>query len=43
MNGDWDFLLHLHNIGRRRADDWLAVNFDRLGVESSISLESKYL
>jgi NTE family protein len=43
MNGDWDFLLHLRDIGRQRADDWLASNFDRLGVESTIDLETKYL
>jgi len=37
MNGNWDFLLHLHDIGRRRADDWLASNFDRIGLESSVN------
>ena len=43
MNGDWDFLLHLHDIGRRRANDWLVSEFDHLGVESSIDFETKYL
>jgi NTE family protein len=43
MNGDWDFLLHLYDIGRRRADDWLASNFDLLGIESSIDFQTKYL
>ena len=43
MNGDWDFLLHLHDLGRKRADDWLASNFDRLGIESSIDFQTKYL
>jgi len=43
MNGNWDFLLHLHDIGRIRADDWLTSNFDRLGVESSIDFQTKYL
>jgi NTE family protein len=43
MNGNWSFLLHLHAIGRKRADDWLTSNFDRLGIESSIDLQTKYL
>jgi NTE family protein len=43
LNGDWDFLLYLHDVGRRRTGDWLASNFDRLGVESSIDLQTEYL
>ena len=43
LNGDWNFLLYLYEIGRRRTEDWLASNFDRLGVESSIDLQTKYL
>ena len=43
MNGDWDFLLHLHDIGRRRANNWLVSEFDHLGVELSIDFETKYL
>src|SRR5271169_4833121 len=36
LNGDWNFLSHLYEIGRERADYWLAVNFDHLGVESTV-------
>jgi NTE family protein len=43
LNGDWDFLQHLYKIGRERADKWLTSNFDRLGVETTIDLQSKYL
>jgi NTE family protein len=43
LNGDWDFLQHLYKIGRERADKWLKSNFDRLGVETTIDLQSKYL
>ncbi len=43
LNGDWDFLQHLYKIGRERADDWLKSNFNRLGVETTIDLQSKYL
>jgi NTE family protein len=42
LNNNWDFLSHLHEVGRARADKWLAANFDRLGVESTVSLEEKY-
>jgi NTE family protein len=42
LNGDWNFLSHLHAVGRERADEWLATNFDRLGVESTIDLREKY-
>src|SRR5262249_26196791 len=30
LNADWDFLLHLHDAGRRHAADWIAANFDRI-------------
>jgi NTE family protein len=42
LNADWDFLTHLHKMGRTRADNWLAANFDSLGVESTIDLRAKY-
>src|SRR5208282_4998344 len=42
LNGDWDFLTHLHEMGRDRADKWLKANFDRLGVESTVDLHEKY-
>jgi NTE family protein len=43
LNGDWAFLLHLHDLGRKRADDWLVSNFDRVGIESSVDIQTKYL
>jgi NTE family protein len=43
MNGSWEFLLHLYRIGRERADQWLKSHFDRLGVETTIDLRSRYL
>ena len=42
LNADWDFLLHLHNMGRARADQWLEANFDQLGFESTVDLDAKY-
>jgi len=42
LNSDWDFLLHLHEMGRERADQWLAANFDRIGQDSTVDLYEKY-
>ena len=43
MNADWRFLTHLFDLGRERANEWLSVNFDRLGVETTVDLKSRYL
>jgi len=42
LNGDWDFLQHLCTLGRVRADQWLAANFDRIGQDSTVDLYQKY-
>ena len=42
LNADWDFLEHLHNMGRARAYQWLQTNFDRLGIESTVDLDAIY-
>jgi NTE family protein len=42
LNANWDFLQHLHSMGRARADQWLEANFDRLGIESTVDLDAKY-
>jgi NTE family protein len=42
LNADWDFLQHLHKMGRARADQWLNANFDRIGTESTVDLDSRY-
>ncbi len=38
FRADWDFFLSLHGIGRHAAEQWLARNFDRVGVESTADL-----
>jgi NTE family protein len=43
LNGDWEFLTYLRDQGRGHADKWLAVNFDRLGRESSVDIRKEYL
>jgi NTE family protein len=43
FNADWDFLIFLRDQGRKCADNWLAQNFAKLGVESSVDAEQVYL
>jgi NTE family protein len=43
MNAEWKFLTHLFELGRDRADKWIAANFDRVGVETTVDLQAKYL
>jgi NTE family protein len=42
-NADWDFLIFLRDQGRKCAGDWIAKNFVKLGVESSIDVDQSYL
>jgi len=42
LNGDWDFLMHLHELGRKRTTEWLTANFDRIGIASTVDLQQKY-
>jgi NTE family protein len=42
LNADWDFLQHLYKMGSARADQWLKDNFDRIGTESTVDLDSRY-
>lgn len=42
LNNSWDFLCHLHDVGRQRADAWLNDNFAQLGKASTVDLEEKY-
>ncbi len=40
FNAEWDFLLHLRDIGRRAADRWLEKNFEMMGERSSVDMRS---
>jgi NTE family protein len=42
-NADWAFLTFLRDQGRKCAGDWLAKNFAKLGVESSVDIDKMYL
>ncbi len=40
LNAEWEFLKYLHRIGYQTADQWLAANFDRIGIESTLDTSS---
>jgi NTE family protein len=42
LNGDWNFLQRLFELGRVRTAEWLAENFDRIGRDSTVDLYEKY-
>jgi NTE family protein len=43
LNADWDFLLHLHDIGRDRAEQWVNSHLGMVGIESTVDIRAKYL
>ena len=43
LNGDWNFLTHLRDLGRTHAASWLEKNYDSLNHESTIDIRAKYL
>lgn len=43
LNADWEFLTHLRDVGRERAERWLETNFDALNQRTSVDLRAAYL
>jgi NTE family protein len=43
LNADWEFLTHLRDIGRRRADAWLEKSLGDVGVKSSVDVRGMYM
>jgi len=43
LNCDWDFLTHLRDEGRARAEHWIEHHVQALGRDSSIDLKQQYL
>ncbi len=39
MNAEWAFLEHLHDIGWRAADDWIAAHWEDIGARSTYPLD----
>jgi NTE family protein len=40
VNTEWNFLLHLKDLGRESAGQWLAAHFNDVGVRSSVDLSA---
>ena len=43
LNADWEFLTHLRDDGREAASGWLDENFSRIGIESTVDVQGRYL
>jgi NTE family protein len=41
LNAEWAFLRHVHDIGRRAGEQWLAAHYDDIGVRDTIDLASE--
>ncbi len=43
LNADWDFLMHMFETGRSKADDFIEAHFDKIGKESSTDIAAKFV
>ncbi len=43
LNTNWTFLQRLRDLGRKRADEWLEKNYDKLGEESTCDVRTVFL
>ena len=43
LNAEWEFLLHLHDVGFRSASAWLARHFAALGERATLDVDSVYV
>ncbi|GMG81054.1 patatin-like phospholipase family protein [Paralimibaculum aggregatum] len=42
LNTEWNFLLHLFEIGRGAAERWLAAHFDDIGMRSTLDIPAMF-
>ncbi len=43
LNADWEFLTHLRDVGRARAEAWLEQNYEAVNQHTSVDLGAMYL
>jgi NTE family protein len=43
LNGDWDFLCELRDLGRERTAAWLDANFAAIGTKSSLDIDGLFI
>lgn len=42
LNAEWEFLVHLRDVGRQTAKEWLDRHFDDIGARSTIDLRQEF-
>lgn len=42
VRASWPMIQELHGYGRAAAQQWLAANYDKIGVESTLDLRMAY-
>lgn len=42
LNAEWEFLVHLRDLGRQTAKSWLEANFKNIGKASTLDLEDLF-
>jgi NTE family protein len=42
MNAEWNFLIHLRNLGRKTAETWLKENFDHIGKTATVDISKLF-
>ena len=42
MNAEWNFLVHLRDIGRETADNWLTEHYKHIGQHSTVDLNAMF-
>jgi NTE family protein len=43
FNTDWDFIQKLRKLGRKVAEAWLDINYDKIGEESTCDIQKVFL
>src|SRR5262249_26084504 len=43
LNGDWDFLCGLRDLGRERTGAWLDANFEAIGHKSTLNVDEVFV
>ena len=43
LNGEWDFLCELRDLGRERAARWLKANFEAVGRQSTLNVDEVFV
>lgn len=42
LNAEWAFLRHLFDIGRKAGDEWLSLNYEDIGQQSTVDLRAMF-